>query len=88
MTDRYTVQIPRKVAKEIAALERNDATRVRMAIELLASNPRPPTCTAIVGKQNRYRVRVGSYRIIYEVIDGELIVIVIQVGHRREVYRT
>ena len=88
MTDRYTVQIPRKVAKDIAALERNDATRVRMAIELLASNPRPPTCTAIVGKQNRYRVRVGSYRIIYEVVDGELIVIVIQVGHRREVYRT
>ncbi|GAA4470859.1 type II toxin-antitoxin system RelE/ParE family toxin [Rhodococcus olei] len=87
MSERYSVRIPRKVAKTIAALQRTEQRRIQAAIELLAENPRPPTCTAMVGYSNTYRVRVGAYRIVYEVRDGELVVIVIHVGHRREVYR-
>ncbi|MFE7423802.1 type II toxin-antitoxin system RelE/ParE family toxin [Rhodococcus sp. NPDC057529] len=81
------MQIPRKVAKTIASLQRTEQRRIQGAIEILADNPRPPSCTAMVGYANTYRVRVGTYRIIYEVRDRELIVIVIHVGHRRDVYR-
>lgn len=88
MSDRYSVQIPRKVEKVIASLQRTEQRRIQGAIDLLADNPRPPSCTAMVGYSDTYRVRVGTYRIVYEVRDRELIVIVVQVGHRREVYRT
>ncbi|QSE93132.1 type II toxin-antitoxin system RelE/ParE family toxin [Rhodococcus pseudokoreensis] len=87
MSERYSVQVPRKVVKTIASLQRTEQRRIQGAIELLAENPRPPSCTAMVGYSNTYRVRVGTYRIIYEVRDRELIVIVIHVGHRRNAYR-
>ena len=87
MSERYSVQVPRKVVKTIASLQRTEQRRIQGAIELLAENPRPPSCTAMVGYSNTYRVRVGTYRIIYEVRDRELIVIVIHVGHRRDAYR-
>ncbi len=56
-------------------------------VELLAENPRPPAATQLVGGSGEWRVRTGDYRIIYEIHDGELLVLVIVVGHRREVYR-
>ncbi|MBV6758601.1 type II toxin-antitoxin system RelE family toxin [Rhodococcus opacus] len=87
MSERYSVQVPRKVVKTIASLQRTEQRRIQGAIELLAENPRPPSCTAMVGYSNTYRVRVGTYRIIYEVRDRELIVIVIHVGHRRDASR-
>ena len=87
MSDRYSVHIPRKVAKVLASLERADQRRIQGAIDLLADNPRPPSCTAMVGFHDTYRVRVGAHRIVYEIRDGELVVIVVQIGHRRDVYR-
>lgn len=83
----YRVVIPRAVTKSIAALEAADARRIRAAIDLLATNPRPPACLALSGETGVYRVRVGNYRILYEVNDGELVVIVVRIGHRREIYR-
>ena len=71
----------------LAGLERRDQQRIRAAIELLAENPRPPACVAMVGEQDVYRVRVGDYRIVYEVVDDVLVILVVRIGHRREVYR-
>ena len=51
------------------------------------TEPRTVGCRKLAGSTDRFRVRVGDYRIIYEVCDGELVVIVVTVGHRREVYR-
>ena len=87
MTARYEIRIARRAAKALAALERRDQQRIRAAIELLADNPRPPACVAMSGEHNAYRVRVGDYRIVYEVMDAVLIIHVVRVGHRREVYR-
>lgn len=87
MNQRYEVQISRRAAKALAALQRNDQLRIRAAIDLLSETPRPPNCVAIVGEHSAYRVRVGSYRIVYEVVDEILLVQVVRVGHRREVYR-
>lgn len=87
MNERYEVQISRRAVKSIAALQRNEQLRIRAAIDLLSNTPRPPNCVGITGEHSTYRVRVGSYRIVYEVHDGILLVQVIRVGHRREVYR-
>jgi len=58
-----------------------------MALELLRENPYPPRARKIKGSQNSYRVRVGDFRIIYQVIQSQLIVEVIRIGFRRDVYR-
>ena len=55
-------------------------------IESLGHDPRPPGCTKLRGRDNRYRVRWGDYRVIYTIEDGALIVRVIKVGHRRDFY--
>jgi mRNA interferase RelE/StbE len=68
-------------------MERREQQRIRAALDLLADNPRPPNCVAMQGEDSAYRVRVGDYRIAYEVLDAVLLIRVVQVGHRREVYR-
>lgn len=83
----YEVMISRRELKALAGLERRQQQRIRAVIDLLATNPRPPSCTPLVGEPGAYRVRVGDYRLLYEVHDGRLLVHVIAIGHRREVYR-
>jgi mRNA interferase RelE/StbE len=84
---RYRVEIARRALKALTALPRGEQQRVRAAIDLLADNPRPPGCTKLVGEDDAYRVRVGVYRIVYEVFNDRLLVRVVRVGHRRDVYR-
>jgi len=84
---RCTVEIARRAVKAIAQLPRAEQQRVRAAIDLLADEPRPPGCVALAGEESVYRVRVGDYRILYEVIDDRLVIHVVRVAHRREAYR-
>ena len=84
---RYTVGIARQAIKSIAGLPRREQHRVRAAIDLLADEPRPPNCVALAGEESVYRVSVGDYRILYEVIDSRLVIHVVRVCHRRDVYR-
>ena len=83
----YRVDIARRAVKALAILPRREQQRVRAAIDLLAQEPRPPGCVALSGEARAYRVRVGDYRIVYEVFDDRLIVQVVRIGHRRAVYR-
>ena len=83
----YRVEIARRAVKALASLPRKDQQRVRATIDLLAETPRPPGCVALAGEDRTYRVRVGDYRIVYEVFDDRLVVQVIRIGHRRDVYR-
>lgn len=87
MTARYEVRVAGRAARSLASLERCEQQRIRAALELLADNPRPPTCIAMQGEDSVYRVRVGDYRIVYEVVDSVLLVHVVRIGHRRKVYR-
>lgn len=87
MTGRYRVEVARRAVKAIAALPRPEQRRVQAAIDLLADTPHPPGCVAMSGEQSTYRVRVGSYSIVYEVHDRVLLIQVVRVGRRREVYR-
>jgi mRNA interferase RelE/StbE len=84
---KYEVQIARRAVRTLAALPRREQQRVRAAIDLLADDPRPPTCRKLTGEDDAYRVRVGDYRLVYEVFDERLVVQVIRVGHRRDVDR-
>jgi mRNA interferase RelE/StbE len=84
----YRVEIARRAVKALAAQPRREQQRIRAAIDLLADNPRPPGCVAMAGEARAYWVRVGDYRIVYEVFDDRLVVQVIRLGHRRDVYRT
>lgn len=81
----YQVEIKRSAAKEIAALPRRDQRRVVSAIAALANNPRPETARKLT--DNAYRLRVGDYRIVYQIFDDILTVIVVRAGHRKDVYR-
>jgi mRNA interferase RelE/StbE len=83
----YRVEVARRAARSLASLPRQEQQRVRAAIDLLATEPRPPSASKLAGEHHAYRVRVGVYRIVYEVFDDRLLVQVVRVGHRRDVYR-
>lgn len=83
----YEVTIARRAVKALAALPRKEQQRIRAAIDLLADTPRPPGCVAMAGEAHAYRVRVGDYRIVYDVLDDRLVIQVVRIGHRRDVYR-
>ena len=83
---RYDLRFKASVGKDLRPIPRTDVERILRRIELLRDNPRPPGAEKLSG-QERYRVRQGTYRILYSIADTELIVAVVKVGHRRDVYR-
>ena len=83
----YELVFRKSVAKDLRALPRQDVKRIMQRIHSLAEDPRPAGCERL-SSQQRYRVRQGAYRIIYEIKNGRLMVLVVKVGHRREVYRS
>lgn len=83
---KYKLSFKKSVAKDFRAIPNQDVVRILERIEQLKENPRPIGCEKL-SRQERYRVRQGLYRIIYEVVDETLIVIVVKVGHRKHVYK-
>jgi mRNA interferase RelE/StbE len=83
---RYELRFKNSVAKDLRALPRSDVAKVLERIDALRDDPRPPGSERL-SAQERYRVRQGSYRILYEIEDQQVVVTVVKVGHRREVYR-
>jgi mRNA interferase RelE/StbE len=83
---RYELMFKNSVAKDLRALPKSDVAKVLERIDALRDDPRPPGSERL-SAQERYRVRQGSYRILYEIEDREVVVTVVKVGHRREVYR-
>lgn len=82
----YKITIKPSAVKELELLPKKDLQKITSKILSLAKNPRPQGSEKLSG-QERYRLRQGSYRIIYSIEDDRLIVFVVKVGHRREVYR-
>ena len=83
----YAVQFYAPAAKELAELDPQLQLRITGVIELLSIDPRPPGAKMLRGGEHgRWRVRVGDYRVVYTVDDGRLLVLVLRVAHRREVY--
>jgi mRNA interferase RelE/StbE len=82
----YTVIIIRPAQKEIKALDQTFRARILQALHSLTNDPRPSGCRKLVGAQNRWRVRVGDYRIIYEINDASSSLNIIAVRHRSKAY--
>jgi mRNA interferase RelE/StbE len=82
----YAIDILRRAQKQLAGIKRQDQSRTIAAIESLAENPRPPGCKKLSGRP-AWRIRVGPYRVIYEIHDDRLLVLVILIGDRKEIYR-
>ena len=82
----YRVEIEPAARRTLARLPHQIAARIVRRLEDLAEEPRPMGAVKLSG-HNAYRVRVGDYRIIYAVLDYRLLVLVVEIGHRRDVYR-
>lgn len=83
----YNIQWARSARVDMRGLHKEVASRVRVAVEGLADNPRPEGCVKMSGFVDTYRIRVGSYRVLYEINDATILVTVIRVGSRGQVYR-
>ena len=83
----YSIRIKKSALKELESVAtKANRQRIVQRIASLANNPRPPGCQKLSGRE-RYRIRQGIYRILYAIEDAELLVFVIRIGHRKEVYR-
>lgn len=84
---KYRLSFKTSVAKDLRQIPKRDVQNILKRIEGLADDPRPSGSEKLSG-QERFRVRQGTYRIIYEIKDQELVIMVVKVGHRRDVYRS
>ncbi|WP_449407408.1 type II toxin-antitoxin system RelE family toxin [Microbacterium maritypicum] len=83
----YSVVVAPAAIRQLRKMDAVARRRIQAAIDLLAENPRPPAATRLVNFEGEWRVRVGDYRIVYDIHDRELLVLVLSTAHRREVYR-
>jgi mRNA interferase RelE/StbE len=85
----YRVQLKPAAERDLKRVkDRTTLARIARAIDGLSTSPRPPGASALQGGESILRIRVGDYRILYTVDDAVLVVLVIRVGHRRDVYRS
>jgi mRNA interferase RelE/StbE len=82
----YRVSLTTSAERELHSLPANVISRIVQRLERLTTAPRPPGCRKLAGGDNEWRVRVGDYRIVYEIDDSARIIDVTRIAHRREVY--
>ena len=83
----YSVVFARSASKELRSLDSLVALRILKRIEALSGNPRPAGVVKLEGAQDLWRIRVGEWRIVYRIADGESLVDIVAIRHRREAYR-
>lgn len=83
----YRIDLSPVASRQLRKLDPSARRRVQAAIELLATEPRPPGAKKLIRGAGEWRVRTGDYRIVYEINDGVLVILVLAVGHRREIYQ-
>ena len=84
---RYQLEVKERAAKELSRVRPDVGRRLLQSIEFLASDPRPRPSHKLSESENSYRLRVGDYRVLYQVDDEVKLVTIFKIGHRREVYR-
>jgi len=84
---KYKIQVKKSAEKELRKIQKKDLIKILGKIENLSENPHPLGSLKLTN-QDKYRIRVGNYRVLYTVEDSVLTVIVVKVGHRREIYNS
>jgi mRNA interferase RelE/StbE len=84
---RYSIEISRTAEKQLEKLNRDDQSRVGRALLALADDPRPRGSRKLTGYDDVFRIRVGRYRVLYSVSGKKLVIIILKIGHRKDVYR-
>ncbi len=87
MPKRNRIHIRKRAVKALRSLPTTDKKRIRKVIDKLGDDPRPPGVRKLANNHQLYRLRIGYYRIIYQIKDQELLVLVVNVGHRRDIHR-
>ena len=82
----YSITLAPSAARQLRKFDPDVRRRIQAALELLAVEPRPPAAIRLVGGSGEWRVRTGDYRIVYEIKDGQLLILVLPIVHRREIY--
>ena len=82
---KYTIDVSKKLEKVLKNIPKSDVKKIRDCIRNLEKDPRPHGIEKL--DENLYRVRQGNYRILYEIYDNKLLILVVAIGHRREIYR-
>jgi len=82
----YELRITTSAAKSLMKLPRVEQKRIQSAVNDLVTDPRPHGVTKLSGTTDSYRIRIGNYRVVYTIDDGALIIVVVRIGHRKEVY--
>lgn len=83
----YQIEFVKQAAKQFKILPTQEQERLKAKIDALVSEPRPVGVVKLVGEDNLYRIRVGDYRVVYVIQDDLLLILVVKIAHRREVYR-
>ena len=83
----YTIEFSPRAARDFKSLGPETQRRFKPRIDALADNPRPHGVEKLHGEEGLFRVRAGDYRIVYSIMDDRLVVLLVKIGHRREVYR-
>jgi mRNA interferase RelE/StbE len=83
---RFEIEFKKSVEKDVRGFPASDLRKILLKINSLREDPRPPGSVKLAGAEY-YRMSQGNYRIVYEILDARLVVVVIKIGHRREVYR-
>lgn len=84
---RYRIEFVKQSAKQLKYLPTEEQQKIKIKIDALADIPRPDGVVKLTGEDNLYRIRIGNYRIIYSIQDNQLLVLVVKIGHRRDVYQ-
>lgn len=83
----YRIDVSRAAVRALKKLEQRAADRIVVAIDALAEDPRPHGVKKLEGVKDLYRIRIGHYRVVYQIHDDKLLVVVVSLGHRRDIYR-
>lgn len=86
-TPHYSIIYKPSAAKALRKLDRQYQRAIVTAIEALAHEPRPDGVKKLQGGDGEYRIRIGSHRVVYDINDGELMILVLHLGHRKKIYR-
>jgi mRNA interferase RelE/StbE len=83
----YEIEISRTAEKQLSKLAEEDQLRVARAVVVLADEPRPRGARKLSGYDDVFRIRVGHFRVLYSVSDARVVILVLKIGHRKDVYR-